>query len=378
MPELSLQPSDPVPPRLAGSRPVVIYRIGQLGDTLLSLPAIDAVRRQNPGKRLVLLTDRHPEQKGFVSSWDIIGPTGLCDGVIFYDASDQALRKWRTYLKLVQKIRSIAPSEVINLAPRVRFSDIRRDEYFFRVLCAVPAYRALPADDEPKSSSIRGGVQGEPEWKRLARAVGAGADSSQFELRIPRWASQEAQSALSALPKNARRLVALGPGSKMPAKRWPAERFAEVGRRILEVDDGTAIVILGGPEDQELGDKLQAGWGVRCVNLAGRVSVFGSAATLSRTVGYIGNDSGAMHLAGIIGVPCVALFSARDIPGKWIPLGTGHRILQKTVDCAGCMLEVCNRNNLCLTEIGVDEVVTAWESVSAAKTPGAHPLASTA
>src|SRR5205807_7953555 len=134
---------------------------------------------------------------------------------------------------------------------RVRFSDVRRDEYFFRVLCAVPAYRALPAEGQAKSLRIRSRVPAEPEWSRLLRAVDSASESSTFKLRVPRWASQEAQSALALLPKSARRLVALGPGSKMPAKRWPAERFAEVGRRILEDDDDAAIVILGGPEDQE-------------------------------------------------------------------------------------------------------------------------------
>jgi ADP-heptose:LPS heptosyltransferase len=366
VPEVSLLPSEPIPPRVAGSRPIVIYRIGQLGDTLVSLPAIHAVRKRNPEAQLILLTNRHPERRDFVSAWDVVGPTGLCDGVVFYDIFDQSLRKWATYFRLMRKIRSIAPSEVINLAPSDRSSNPWRDKYFFRALCGVPVYRTLSADDTPPISSTVN-LWSEPEWLRLLLAVDGKTQSTEFRLRIPRWATQEAQAALSSLPGGIERLVAFAPGSKMPAKRWPAERFAEVGERILQSEADTGIVILGGADDRELGERLQCRWGSRSVNLAGHISVFGSAAALTRCAAYIGNDSGAMHLAGLVGVPCVALFSARDTPGKWDPVGGPHLIIRKNVPCAGCMLEVCDKQNLCLTKIGVDEVMTGWNAVPATR-----------
>jgi ADP-heptose:LPS heptosyltransferase len=69
-------------------------------------------------------------------------------------------------------------------------------------------------------------------------------------------------------------------------------------------------------------------------------------------------------LAGFVGVPCVAIFSARDIPGKWVPYGSAHRILRRQTDCAGCMLEVCDRKNLCLTRITTDAVLGEWDELS--------------
>jgi asparagine synthase (glutamine-hydrolysing) len=362
--EVSLLPSDPIPPRLAGSRPIMIYRIGQLGDTLVSLPAIQAVRKRNPTAQLILLTNRHPERKEYVSAWDVVGPSGLCDGVMFYDVFEESLEKWPTYFRLMRKIRSIAPSEVINLSPRVRPSNLWRDRYFFRALCGVPVYKNLPPEEPPTIGAVDS-LRSEPEWLRLLFAADDKRESAQFRLRIPRWASQEAQAALSGLPGGTERLIAFSPGSKMPAKRWPAARFAEVGKQILERERDTGIVILGGAEDRELGYILQRGWGPRSVNLAGDVSVFVSAAALTRCAAYIGNDSGAMHLAGVVGIPCVALFSARDAPGKWDPMGSRNWIIRKHVDCAGCMLEICDKQNLCLTKIGVDEVITGWNAVSA-------------
>jgi ADP-heptose:LPS heptosyltransferase len=91
--------------------------------------------------------------------------------------------------------------------------------------------------------------------------------------------------------------------------------------------------------------------------MAGKLTIYGSAAVLEHCITYIGNDTGTMHLGGMVGVPCVALFSARDYPGKWEPYGEKHRIIRKDTDCAGCMREVCSRNNDCLMRISVDEVL---------------------
>jgi len=157
----------------------------------------------------------------------------------------------------------------------------------------------------------------------------------------------------------------------MPAKRWAPERFLEVGRQILAEDADNALIVVGGPEDRALGDDLCKRWGPRSLNLAGSVSVFGSAAALSRCAAYVGNDSGAMHLAGFVGVPCVAIFSARDVPGKWVPYGNNHRILRRHTDCAGCMLEVCDRSNLCLTKIQTEAVLGGWHELSRMNLPPA-------
>ena len=118
--------------------------------------------------------------------------------------------------------------------------------------------------------------------------------------------------------------------------------------------------MLGGCEDAVLGDALCRAWGERSHNFAGVFSVYESAALLERCCGYLGNDTGTMHLAAMVGTPCVGLFSARDYPGQWEPYGQGHTVLRHETDCAGCMLEVCHeRDNECLQRISVDEVFGA-------------------
>ena len=132
---------------------------------------------------------------------------------------------------------------------------------------------------------------------RMELGVGAAEQAE-----VDRW--------LAALPPSGgRRWIAIAPGSKMPAKIWPSERFAVVVSRLIEQFDVWPIVV-GGTEDRVVGEELLRAWG-RGYVAAGELSLRASAAALSRCRLYLGNDTGAMHLAVAVRVPCIAVFSAR-------------------------------------------------------------------
>jgi ADP-heptose:LPS heptosyltransferase len=122
-------------------------------------------------------------------------------------------------------------------------------------------------------------------------------------------------------------------------------------------------VIFGGPEDRPAGDTLLSKWG-RGYNAAGALALRSSAAALKRCRLYLGNDTGTMHLAAAVGVPCAAIFSARDLPGRWYPSGRGHHVFRSQVDCEGCGLTACvERYNECLERISAAEVLAACQSI---------------
>src|SRR5207244_7647749 len=155
-------------------------------------------------------------------------------------------------------------------------------------------------------------------------------------------------------------VFALAPGSKMPAKRWPIERFAEVGRGLRERFPRGRLVVLGGAEDRELGNELRRRVGDDTINLAGDLSILESAEALRRCRLYIGNDTGTMHLAAAVGTPCVTIFSARDHPGRWEPHGAGHISLRHDLPCAGCLLLTCEKEQMaCIRGITPDHVLDA-------------------
>jgi len=152
-------------------------------------------------------------------------------------------------------------------------------------------------------------------------------------------------------------LVAIAPGSRAPSKVWPAERYVALGRVLIEELSALPIVF-GGREDQLLGDLLIRAWG-RGANAAGELTVRQTAAALANCCLYVGNDTGTMHLAAAVGTPCVAVFSAQDLPGRWHPYGTGHYVLRSVVPCEGCHLRECVKFDLrCLKQIEVSEVAS--------------------
>lgn len=346
------------------ARCILVFRIGQMGDTLISMPAISVIRRRHPGHRLVLLTETQPPSSGNVSAWNVLQPTGWFDDVMFYAPAKNAAQQLTIMLSLAYRIRALRPEMIYDLAPERTGRQARRDRFFFRRLAGVSDYRGGGFMEKPPKNAQGVLPRIKPEWKRLMRVIGAETESIDFQWRLP---DDEARCAREYIEREGIgegvRILAVGPGSKMPAKRWPLERFRELGRRLLAADTELHLIVVGGKEDAVLGQELTAAWGKRSHNLAGRLSVYGTAAVLQRCVAYLGNDAGAMHLAGMAGIPCVALFSARDYPGQWEPYGSGHVILRHETDCAGCMRSICPYENKCLYLISTDEAERAARSV---------------
>jgi ADP-heptose:LPS heptosyltransferase len=157
-----------------------------------------------------------------------------------------------------------------------------------------------------------------------------------------------------------RQWIAVGPGSKMPVKRWPAERYTEVVQRLIEEFD-IWPVIFGGPEDATVAESLVTQWGCGYV-AAGKLGVREAITAMERCAMYLGNDSGVMHLAVVAGLKCVAIFSARGYPGNWEPYGIGHVVFRKTLACAGCMLQVCTEKDMeCIRSISAEDVFQACQ-----------------
>lgn len=343
---------------------ILVFRVGQLGDTLVSLPAIHAIRQRHPRSRLILLTERQ-DAAGYVSSWDVLGPTGWFADLVFYRPARGFFSRLFTLLRLAWRLRRLGCETVYDLAPERTSTQSRRDRVFFGWFAGIHDYRGGGYLAKPGKDT--GGLlpRIEPEWKRLLRVVGVDAKSD-FLLPVPGADRRMAHERLARLGLPAGvRLLGVGAGSKMSSKIWPLERFREVGLRLLRDHPDIVLLVVGGRDDAERGDTLCRAWGSRAHNLAGELSPYGSAEVLRQCLAYLGNDTGVMHLAGMVGTPCVGLFSARDYPGQWEPYGEGHVVLRHETDCAGCMLDVCPYENRCLGQITAAEVMQSLEAILA-------------
>jgi heptosyltransferase-3 len=346
---------------MRGRPRALVYRPGSLGDTLVSLPAVAEIRRQYPEHRLTLLTESPVAGSARVSPWTILKETGWFEDAHFYIVKPASTADRYRNLALALRLRAMGFRDIFSLAPPRTKRQLRIDASIFRGVLGARRYHAARRPAWPVPADINPALV-EHEGLRLLRIVDAGAagdDLRDFRLEVPdtdRATSRGLLNDLGVRPDQL--LVGVGPGSARSATAWPAERFAVVGTALLRQFENIVLLAIGGDGERPLCEQLCAAWGPRSHNLAGRLSVFGSASVLAECATFIGNDSGPTHLAAMVGIPCVAIFSARNAPGQWDPLGRHHVVIEDRPDCAGCMLDDClHEAKKCLTRIDPARVV---------------------
>ncbi len=157
--------------------------------------------------------------------------------------------------------------------------------------------------------------------------------------------------------------VTVAPGSRWPMKRWGADRYLELCRR-LTARYGYRVILLGDRGDQAMCASIESTLGRNVLNLAGESSILEAAALIKRSAAFIGNDSGLMHLAEIVGVPVVVLFGPTVESFGYYPSLPESKVLERDLRCRPCSkngARPCPKaSQECLTRIPVDAVEKAF------------------
>ncbi len=155
-------------------------------------------------------------------------------------------------------------------------------------------------------------------------------------------------------------LVALAAAAAYgPAKEWPAERFSELIDRLARL--GIETVLIGSPGEAARSRTIAESCEFPALVAAGETSVGELIALLSLCAGFVGNDSGAMHVAAALGVPTIGIFGSTrsDRTG---PLGRRAEVLQHPIACSPCLQRTCRFGHYdCLRSVLVDEVLARLE-----------------
>jgi heptosyltransferase II len=178
----------------------------------------------------------------------------------------------------------------------------------------------------------------------------------QISLRLSAETSQAAEKRLrdAGLVAGKKR-VAVAPGAAYgSAKCWPAERFAAVADALVD-DFSVDVVLFGSNSEIDICRQITEHMRHRAVTLAGQTSIGELPALFSRCHLFVGNDSGAMHVAGAVGVPVVAVFGSTDPEGT-APMTSNQTIIQHKVSCSPCFLRECPIDHRCMERVPVQEV----------------------
>jgi ADP-heptose:LPS heptosyltransferase len=328
-------------------RRIALFRPGQIGDLLLAVPALKALRRALPQAEITLFAQpwaadfarRFPDYlDGVVTlseppgSWDTARPWDQ-----LRDLLREARRRRYDLTLQLQAESPISARFVLEMGARATVGfceDYEAGRQFHLTLPMLP---------------------GEPEVQRGLRLMDAlGIDPVDVELEFPEL--PEDLGALAGLELGQSPIVALHPGARAPARRWPMPRFAELARR-LHRELNASLILVGGTEEAALAEHLLLRAGVPAMNMVGSLPIGGLGALLRRVDLFVGNDSGPAQLAAAVSPASVRLFGPAD-RDRWAPLDRAHhRAVYQQVECSPCGYWECPIDHRCLARVTVDQVM---------------------
>jgi len=337
----------------------MVKEVNWLGDIVISLPALKAVRRAFPKARLSVLV-----RQEFASFFD--GARWI-DEVIAYKlprgASGLAER-----LSIVGRIRAhhfelavLFPNSFESalwaaLGGASNRAGFSRDGRGFLL-----THRSRPTPGVLAAHQVRYYLE------MLRQTLGIDGDAADYTLDIHEPHRLRMREWLAARRKRPDgRLYALAPAAAYgPAKEWPADRYA--GLIDLLADRlGAECVLIGAPAEREKCERIAAASGHGAIIAAGEANIGEVIALLSMADGFAGNDSGCMHLAGAIGIPTVGIFGSTS-PARTAPLGPRTKVIYHPIECSPCLARTCRFGHYqCLTQIPAEEIAQSLEALGAA------------
>ncbi|MDE1169970.1 MAG: lipopolysaccharide heptosyltransferase II [Verrucomicrobium sp.] len=320
------------------SAPLLLRSPNWLGDAVMALPAVRSLRRGLPGAELV-----------------VAAPASLAALWRACPAVDRVvpLPRPRSYRATVPLLRAAGPKRAL------LFPNSFRSALEMR-LAGVHALTGLGHAGRRFLLPRAGRVAPRPfswaalhqqfEYLHLAAALGGDGDAGGPE-------------PLLRAGEGSREGVLLCPGAAYgPAKRWPAARFAEVGRALAALGLGP-VFIHGAPGDRAAAAEVAAGV-PGAVNRAGETTPEEFLAAVAGARLVVTNDSGAMHVAAACGTPGVAVFGSTE-PRRTGPLGESVRVVREHVPCSPCFLRECPLDFACMERVTVGRVLAACEEALA-------------
>ena len=339
------------------ARRILCVRLDNLGDVLMTTPAIRALKRQVAGRHVTLLAS----PAGAMAAPHV----PEIDSVIAYDAP---------WMKLAQPTLASA-----DLAMRSTLESRRFDA---AVVFTVYSQSALPAalfchlagiplrlahcrenpyhllTDWVRETEPEGGVRHEVRRQLdLVAAVGARTDDERLSFRV---GNEDRMRAVMKLAEAGidpdQPWIAIHPGATAASRRYDPERFARVAfelSRILRCQ----VAVTGGRSERELAERVRRLAGPCARTLAGNLTLAEFGGLIERAPLLVSNNTGAVHLAAAVGTPVVDLYALTN--PQHTPWLVPHRVLSRDVPCRNCHKSVCpHGTNACL-DIPVETVVAA-------------------
>ena len=341
------------------TRNILLIQLGDIGDVVLSLPCIRALR-ENFRQADVIVAVREKAK-------ELIEDCSWATGVIAIDKNRRSFIQEIIYQKkFFLKLRKYDFDLVIDLrtgtrgailamlsgAPQ-RIGFYSQDGKFWRNRLFTHIY----------SPQTEPGQHVADRYLDLLIAHNIKTDNCRPEIDVPLEKQQNADVLFTKenIPFD-RPVVAVQPFSLWRYKEWGIDKYIQLIKRLIS-EFKVSVIITGSPDERERADEIIKQCRRNTYNLAGETSLGTLAAVLKVCSLFIGVDSAGIHIAAAVGIPTVSIFGASS-SADWAPRGKQHLVVHKVLSCVPCDLKGCQGSGIsrCLEELTVDEVMTVISS----------------
>lgn len=353
---------------------VLCVRLDNIGDVLMTTPAIRALRESVPGRRITLLTS-----------------PGAAEVAPFVREVDQVITFAAPWMKATDDGPTMDGAMIVQLGARgfdaavifTVYSQNPLPAAYLAYLAGIPLrlahcrenpYRLLSdwvPDPEP-ARTVRHEVRRQLD---LVESVGCRTSDERLSFSVPRRAREQARRKLYALGVDPERpLVLAHPGASAESRRYPAGSFARALELLARRAD-CEIVLTGDEREAALVAEIQACVGARTHSLAGRLSLGELGAAIAAANVLVCNNTGPAHIAAAVGTPVVDLYALTN--PQHTPWRVPSRVLFNDVPCRYCYKSACaSGHHGCLRGVAPEAVAEAACELLAGRAAAAPMLPS--
>jgi heptosyltransferase-2 len=348
----------------------LVIQTAYLGDLVLSIPLMRQLVQIDPEHHLAVVCRR--------GLGDLIRATGLADRVIEVDKKNPAAWKAQKRELLSTRFHHIVcPHEsprTAFLVARMKASGLKigfhRPWNFFAFDRRVKKPMHLPDALRQLSllTSLSHGFAEEFSeiggMTELWNSSELGGPVNFFGSTIPIWARLRT----SPRPRPEGRRIFLAPGSAWATKRWTLEGYTGLAGMLLR--EGWEVVLVGSPDEKPLADTIERAHR-QVKNQVGKWSISQTVREFETGQALVANDSGAIHMAALAGLPTVAIFGPTTLAFGFRPWQENAIVVQRRLKCRPCGKHGHQKcpigTHECMTQISVNDVRSALAELLAAK-----------
>lgn len=336
-------------------RNILVIKLKQPGDVLVSTPVLAALKEAWPQARVSFLVPRAAE--------DMVAGHPLLDELL---VADRRQETWSRSWRLLQNLWQAKYDLVLELSGGDRGA-------FYTLATRAPERVGFERPGQPywqRQSVFTLLLPRPPVMMHMVeqnleavRALGVATRNPRLQFFWDDRVEARVNKKLEILGLKPKYFVVLHPGAGWRFKCWTPAGYARIIEHILKAWRLPVVLTASrAPHEQELIQEILTECRQAPINLAGELTLKELGALIAKARFFFGADSAPMHLAAAVNTPAVALFGPSGA-FNWRPWGEGHLVIQKDLDCVPCGQDGCEGTKIsrCLTELTPEEVLEQVE-----------------